>query len=128
MYVWLIAMYLTRMPIWCSFFSWRYTRMQQFYGSIIRRQRHLIRCLGGDHRSNSRDTLLLLNNNTRMQSVMSGANPALEADALSILRSISPTLDSTKHKGQAGESSLQYFKCNSYNRYQQFYVNLLQER
>ncbi|KAI3711891.1 hypothetical protein L1987_70440 [Smallanthus sonchifolius] len=35
-----------------------------------------------------------------MQSAMS---TTLEADALSILRSISPTLDSTKHKGQAGK-------------------------
>ncbi|KAJ0677316.1 putative ATP-dependent NAD(P)H-hydrate dehydratase [Helianthus annuus] len=72
--------------------------MQQYYGGIIRRQQHLIRCLGADHQSNT-----LLSVNTRMQSVM---NPPLEADALSILRSISPTLDSSKHKGQAGESPL----------------------
>ncbi|KAJ0491882.1 putative ATP-dependent NAD(P)H-hydrate dehydratase [Helianthus annuus] len=78
--------------------------MQQYYGGIIRRQQHLIRCLGADHQSNSINTLRLVNNsNTRMQSVMSGGGPTLEADALSILRSISPTLDSSKHKGQAGK-------------------------
>ncbi|XP_076933532.1 ATP-dependent (S)-NAD(P)H-hydrate dehydratase-like isoform X2 [Bidens hawaiensis] len=38
-----------------------------------------------------------------MQSVITGGTHSLEADALNILRSISPTLDSTKHKGQAGK-------------------------
>ncbi|XP_059311871.1 ATP-dependent (S)-NAD(P)H-hydrate dehydratase isoform X2 [Lycium ferocissimum] len=37
-----------------------------------------------------------------MQSVMS-SGPSLEADSISILRSIIPGLESTKHKGQAGK-------------------------
>lgn len=74
--------------------------MQQRYGGIIRRQQHLIRCLIGDYHN---DTVLLVNNNTRMHSVMSSGRPNLEVDAISILRSISPKLDSTKHKGQAGK-------------------------
>lgn len=73
--------------------------MQQSYGGIIRRQQHLIRCLA---------TNLLTNKNTiKMQSVMSmSGNPNLEVDAVTILRLISPKLDSTKHKGQAGEISI----------------------
>ncbi|XP_071742016.1 ATP-dependent (S)-NAD(P)H-hydrate dehydratase [Rutidosis leptorrhynchoides] len=81
--------------------------MQQCYGSIIRRQQHLLRCLIGDCRISSNDTVLSVNNiskeNTRMQSVMSSGNPNLEIDAISVLRSISPNLDSNKHKGQAGK-------------------------
>lgn len=75
--------------------------MQQSFGGIIRRQQHLIRCLVGDYCN--KDSLLLVNKGTRMQSVMGGVGPTLEADALSILRSISPALDPTKHKGQAGK-------------------------
>ncbi|KAJ0581471.1 hypothetical protein HanHA300_Chr04g0141431 [Helianthus annuus] len=56
------------------FFLRNNTHMQQYYGGIIRRQQHLIRCLGGDHQSNN--TLLSV---TRMQSVM---NPTLEAETL----------------------------------------------
>ncbi|KAL4590257.1 hypothetical protein LXL04_003183 [Taraxacum kok-saghyz] len=74
--------------------------MQQSYGSIVRRQQQLIRCLVGDYCS--KDTLHLVNKGIRMQSVMGGGGP-LEVEALSILRSISPVLDSTKHKGQAGK-------------------------
>lgn len=78
--------------------------MHKWYGGVIRRQQHLIRCLGDYHSSSSSsDHLLLVNNSTRMQSVTSGGNPSLEVDALGILRSISPTLDATKHKGQAGK-------------------------
>ncbi|KAI3715420.1 hypothetical protein L6452_22402 [Arctium lappa] len=81
-----------------------HTCMHQLYGGVIRRQQHLIRCLVGDYHSSSSRSgpLLLVNKCTRMQSVMSGGNPTLEVDALSILRSISPNLDATKHKGQAG--------------------------
>ncbi|XP_023752102.1 ATP-dependent (S)-NAD(P)H-hydrate dehydratase isoform X1 [Lactuca sativa] len=77
-----------------------YICMQQSFGGIIRRQQHLIRCLLGDYCN--KDTFFLVNKGTRMQSVMIGG-PHLEVDALSILRSISPPLDPTKHKGQAGK-------------------------
>ncbi|KAA8527560.1 hypothetical protein F0562_034725 [Nyssa sinensis] len=61
------------------------------YSAVIRR--HLIRALAG------------YNNNhhyhrNRMQSLTSGAT--LEADALKILKSITPALDPSRHKGQAG--------------------------
>ncbi|KAK3031191.1 hypothetical protein RJ639_035348, partial [Escallonia herrerae] len=52
----------------------------------------LIRCLGG-YNSNQKN---------RMQSAILGGS-SLEADALNILRSITPTLDNTRHKGQAGK-------------------------
>lgn len=55
---------------------------------MIRRQQFLINCLGGL-------------TNSRMQSLMSGSG--MEADSLSILRSITPTLDPSRHKGQAGK-------------------------
>ncbi|KAL8189427.1 hypothetical protein R6Q57_028993 [Mikania cordata] len=71
--------------------------MQQCSGGIIRRQQHLIRCLAVN------ETLISVNMITRVQSVMSGASPNFEVDALSILRSISPALDPNKHKGQAGK-------------------------
>lgn len=57
--------------------------MQQCYGSVIRRQQHLIRCLS-----------------TKMQSF---STSGLEVDAVSVLRSLAPALDPNKHKGQAGK-------------------------
>ncbi|KAL6970379.1 ATP-dependent NAD(P)H-hydrate dehydratase [Sarracenia purpurea var. burkii] len=62
--------------------------------AIIRRQEFLIRALGG--RCNNRT-----HHSYRSQSMMSGSG--LEADALGILRSITPSLDPTRHKGQAGK-------------------------
>ncbi|XP_057485915.1 ATP-dependent (S)-NAD(P)H-hydrate dehydratase-like [Actinidia eriantha] len=62
--------------------------------SIIRRQQFLIRALGGFFKKQTHQRFT-------MQSMMSGS--ALEADALGVLRSITPTLDPTRHKGQAGK-------------------------
>ncbi|KAL9274370.1 ATP-dependent (S)-NAD(P)H-hydrate dehydratase-like protein, partial [Drosera capensis] len=56
--------------------------------SILRRQRPLVRSFGGPA------------DNSRLPMI---ASRAIEADAVSILRSITPTLDPTKHKGQAGK-------------------------
>lgn len=60
--------------------------------AVIRRQQHLIKCLGGYSKNYNQQK-------NRMQSVI----PILEADALNILRSITPTLDLSRHKGQAGK-------------------------
>ncbi|KAL8515312.1 hypothetical protein ACS0TY_014144 [Phlomoides rotata] len=38
-----------------------------------------------------------------MQSTVSDVNPSLEVDAVTILKSITPSLDPSKHKGQAGK-------------------------
>lgn len=58
--------------------------------AVLRRQHFLIRSLAGGGHSN----YCTLN---RMQET----NP-LEADAENILRAITPSLDPTRHKGQAG--------------------------
>nr|XP_043624432.1 ATP-dependent (S)-NAD(P)H-hydrate dehydratase [Erigeron canadensis] len=73
--------------------------MHHYNGSIIRRQQHLISCLVSNYHHSS-----ISCNSSRMQTMMiSGSPNSLEVDAISILRSIAPTLDSTKHKGQAGK-------------------------
>ncbi|XP_047153168.1 ATP-dependent (S)-NAD(P)H-hydrate dehydratase isoform X1 [Vigna umbellata] len=56
---------------------------------VFRRQQFLIRCLEGsiDHRPHSRD----------MQALRS-----IEVDSESVIRAITPALDPTRHKGQAG--------------------------
>ncbi|TKY54039.1 ATP-dependent (S)-NAD(P)H-hydrate dehydratase [Spatholobus suberectus] len=56
---------------------------------VFRRQQFLIRCVGGsiDHQPHSRD----------MQALRS-----LEVDSESVIRAITPALDPTRHKGQAG--------------------------
>ncbi|KAL2339156.1 hypothetical protein Fmac_013602 [Flemingia macrophylla] len=56
---------------------------------VFRRQQFLIRCVGGsiDHQRNFRD----------MQTLR-----ALEVDSESVVRAITPALDPTRHKGQAG--------------------------
>ncbi|KVH93570.1 YjeF C-terminal domain, carbohydrate kinase-related protein, partial [Cynara cardunculus var. scolymus] len=77
--------------------------MHQWYGGVIRRQQHLIRCLVGDYHRGSSDPFLLVSKCTRMQSATSGGSPTSEVDALSILRSICPTVGADKHKGQAGK-------------------------
>lgn len=61
--------------------------------AVFRRQQFLIRSLGGytDHPLQK-----------RMQEVKSMGGPSLEADAENILRAITPTLDPSRHKGQAG--------------------------
>ncbi|RDX64769.1 ATP-dependent (S)-NAD(P)H-hydrate dehydratase, partial [Mucuna pruriens] len=57
---------------------------------VFRRQQFLIRCVGGsiDHQPHSRD----------MQALRS-----LEVDSESVIRTITPALDPTRHKGQAGK-------------------------
>ncbi|KAL6497808.1 hypothetical protein OROHE_026958 [Orobanche hederae] len=68
--------------------------------AVIRRQQLLIRCLG-DYNNISRKTNIC-NNTIKMQSLLSGGGgPSLEADAVRILRSITPSLDNSRHKGQA---------------------------
>lgn len=61
--------------------------------AVLRRQQFLIRTLGGY----SDQTHL---KRTQQTKAMSGT--ALEADAENILRAITPNLDPSKHKGQAG--------------------------
>ncbi|KAF3457192.1 hypothetical protein FNV43_RR01849 [Rhamnella rubrinervis] len=62
--------------------------------AVFRRQQFLIRSLGGytDHPLQK-----------RMQEVKSIGGPSVEADAENILRAITPTLDPSRHKGQAGK-------------------------
>ncbi|KAJ0092577.1 hypothetical protein Patl1_25438 [Pistacia atlantica] len=64
--------------------------------SVLRRQRFLIRTLGGngDH---------INTNHKTMQAIRAMSRAALEADSENILRAITPTLDPTRHKGQAGK-------------------------
>lgn len=67
---------------------------------VLRRQQFLIRSLevGG---CSDRNTIT---NQKAMQGIMKFTNrPSLEADAESILRAITPTLDPNRHKGQAGK-------------------------
>ncbi|KAJ4825758.1 hypothetical protein Tsubulata_029386 [Turnera subulata] len=59
--------------------------------AVLRRQHLLIRCLSA-HSYNS-------GGNNRWQET----KPSMEADADNILRAITPVLDPTKHKGQAGK-------------------------
>lgn len=63
------------------------------FSAVLRRQRFLIRSLGGNPDQSC---------GVKMN--------ALEADAMSIIRKITPSLDLSRHKGQAGEliSSLVY--------------------
>ena len=66
--------------------------------AVLRRQGFLVRALGG----NSENCFVKMN--------------ALEADALNIITRITPKLDSSRHKGQAGEffSSFVFnFVCHS---------------
>lgn len=70
--------------------------------SAFRRQQFLVRCLGGFNSSSSKNHCC---NTVKMQSLMSGGGSSLEVDAISILKSITPSLDSSKHKGQAGDSN-----------------------
>ncbi|PIN22194.1 putative sugar kinase [Handroanthus impetiginosus] len=72
--------------------------MVGFSASVIRRQQFLVRCLGGYNNSSKNFCSTI-----RMVSSMSGGGPSLEVDALSILRSITPSLDNSRHKGQAGK-------------------------
>ncbi|XP_062177201.1 ATP-dependent (S)-NAD(P)H-hydrate dehydratase [Alnus glutinosa] len=62
--------------------------------AVFRRQQFLIRTLGG-YTDQTHQKIL------QQTKAMSGI--ALEADAEHILRAITPTLDPTKHKGQAGK-------------------------
>lgn len=61
--------------------------------AVLRRQQFLIRTLGGYS-----DQIHL----KRMQQTKAMSGTALEADAENILRAITPNLDPSKHKGQAG--------------------------
>ncbi|KAL0457259.1 UNVERIFIED_CONTAM: ATP-dependent (S)-NAD(P)H-hydrate dehydratase [Sesamum latifolium] len=73
--------------------------MVGFSAAVIRRQQFLIRCLGGYSTSCKN----LSYSTIKMQSLMSGRGSSLEVDAISILKSITPSLDPSKHKGQAGK-------------------------
>ncbi|XP_021889420.1 ATP-dependent (S)-NAD(P)H-hydrate dehydratase [Carica papaya] len=64
--------------------------------SVLRRQHFLIRSLGGGYNRQSH-----LHN--RIQSMKSMSEVSLEADAENILRTITPSLDPKRHKGQAGK-------------------------
>lgn len=70
------------------------------FSSVTRRQQHLIRCLGGCN-NHYRYTTILHNHN-QQQKKMQSVTPILEADAVSIIKSITPALDHSRHKGQAG--------------------------
>lgn len=69
-----------------------------YSAAVIRRQQFLIRCLGGSAEKKNFNFQSI-----RMQSVMT-SGPSLEADSISIFRSILPGLESSKHKGQAGKA------------------------
>ncbi|KAK1395204.1 ATP-dependent (S)-NAD(P)H-hydrate dehydratase [Heracleum sosnowskyi] len=71
------------------------------FSSVTRRQQHLIRCLGGCN-NNYRYTTTLYNH-PKKENKMQSVKPILEAEALSIIKSITPTLDPSRHKGQAGK-------------------------
>nr|GMD88307.1 ATP-dependent (S)-NAD(P)H-hydrate dehydratase [Ipomoea batatas] len=67
--------------------------------AATRRLQFLLRCLGG-YAGKAKNCGY--QNTIRMQSVVS-IGAGLEVDAVSVLRSITPNLDLTKHKGQAGK-------------------------
>ncbi|KAK4478028.1 hypothetical protein RD792_017293, partial [Penstemon davidsonii] len=78
--------------------------MLGFSAEVIRRQQFLIRCLGGYNSNKTRRSSKNICSTTiKMQSLMSGGSPSLEVDAISILRKITPSLDPSRHKGQAGK-------------------------
>ncbi|KAL7105158.1 hypothetical protein ACP275_07G027600 [Erythranthe tilingii] len=73
------------------------------HGAVIRRQQFLTRCLGG---YSSSTTNICYSSAVKMQQSSAsggggGASP--EIDAVTILRSITPSLDTSRHKGQAGK-------------------------
>lgn len=72
------------------------------FSSVTRRQQHLIRCLGGCN-NNYRYTTTLYNYHHQKKNKMQSVTPILEADAVSIIKAITPTLDPSRHKGQAGK-------------------------
>lgn len=61
--------------------------------SVLRRQLFIIRCLGGPHYHPHEERMF-------DAKLLSGSS--LEADAMNILRAITPSLDPKLHKGQAG--------------------------
>lgn len=71
------------------------------FSSVTRIQEHLVRCLGGCNNKNRYTTTLYNHNQKRNK--MQFVTPILEADAVSIIKSITPTLDPSRHKGQAGK-------------------------
>lgn len=64
--------------------------------AVLRRQQFWIRSLG------IRD-YGVISNRRRLQGIKSMSGSAIEADAEAILRAITPTLDRSRHKGQAGK-------------------------
>lgn len=76
--------------------STRFTQLEatkssvSLLSAVLRRQRFLVTSLGGDPNHNHNH-----NHSIKMN--------ALEADALTIIRRITPSLDLSKHKGQAGK-------------------------
>ncbi|KAK6130318.1 hypothetical protein DH2020_035938 [Rehmannia glutinosa] len=73
--------------------------MVGFSAAVIRRQQFLLRCLGGYNISSKNISYTTI----KMQSLVSGGSPDF---AISILRSITPSLDSSRHKGQAGKIAI----------------------
>lgn len=63
----------------------------------------MIRCLG-DYSGSSKN--ICSSTSIKMQSLLSGGSPSLEVDAVTILKSITLSLDPSKHKGQAGDDFL----------------------
>lgn len=76
--------------------------------AVYRRQDFLIRCLGGYSKSKYYNGNFHPQSFIKMQSAAMSGVQSLEADATSILRSITPTLDPTRHKGQAGKQSFRF--------------------
>lgn len=73
--------------------------------AVCRRQSFVLRGLGGYSCGQNSHNLYRSSFQLRMQSAVSGGK-SMEADSTRILRSITPTLDPSRHKGQAGKSTL----------------------
>ncbi|XP_038719252.1 ATP-dependent (S)-NAD(P)H-hydrate dehydratase isoform X2 [Tripterygium wilfordii] len=64
--------------------------------AVLRRQQFLIRALLGGHRDHTHQKI-------RMQGLSSATGTNSDVDSESILRAITPVLDQSRHKGQAGK-------------------------
>lgn len=58
--------------------------------------------------------------NNQSQEIRSMARKSLEADAETVLRAITPVLESTKYKGQAGELQFAIFVQQLYTYFDDF--------
>ncbi|CAI9118576.1 OLC1v1020163C1 [Oldenlandia corymbosa var. corymbosa] len=72
--------------------------------AVCRRQSFVLRCLLGGYNNSGQNNHNFYHSGfqLRMQSAVSGGK-SMEADSTRILRSITPTLDPSRHKGQAGK-------------------------